>query len=142
MDLNDTLANLTLFSDERDYSIIKLPARAITVAAGIIAEISDPFAVLIVDKDEVTLVMPTELEPEFDRRIPDGASSAPPYRLITIDQELDPELTGFLAALGRALAETGVPILAFSAASRDHILVPSDKYDQAISALEKLKLQH
>ena len=142
MNLNETLANLTIFSDERNYSIIKLPARAITVAAGIVAEISDPFAVLIVDKDEVTLVIPTELEPEFDRRIPASASSIPPYRLITLDQELDPELTGFLAAIGRVLADAGIPILAFSAASRDHILVPSDRYDQAISALDKLKSDH
>jgi hypothetical protein len=142
MNLDETLANLTLFSDERDYSLVQFPARAITLAAGIIAEIADPFAVLIVDKDEVTLIIPTELMSEFERRIPDGASALPPYRLITLDQELDPELTGFLAAISRVLAEAGIPILAFSAASRDHFLVPSNQYNIAVSVLENLRSKH
>jgi hypothetical protein len=61
------------------------------------------------------------------------------YRLITIDVELEPNLVGFMAHISRALATAGITLMPFAAFSRDHLLVPSDKFDTALKALEKLR---
>ena len=62
------------------------------------------------------------------------------YRLITFDLELEPTLTGFIARVAEVLAAANVPILPFAAFSRDHLLVPSDRFDAAWAALQKLQM--
>src|SRR5438045_135726 len=90
------LQQAQLFSDGVDYSVIKLPARAITVAAGIVAEIGEAFCALIVDKDEVSLIIPVEAVSDFENRLKDHRASPMPYRLITFDLELDFNIYGFM----------------------------------------------
>ncbi len=144
MTLDHILAQAVFYSDDRDYHIIKLPARAITVAASIIAEVGDPFAALIVDKDEVTLLLAAEMVEEFTerlQRLPGYTLHPAAYRLITVDIELDFDLIGLMAALSAALAGAGVSILAFAAYSRDHIFVPAAQFDTALAALNTLKDQ-
>ncbi len=129
------LANGTLFTDEDIYTLIKLPPNAIWAGAGILAQIAEPFTTLIADKDEVTLVMPLAAWEEYGRRLP-TAHQAGDYRLITFDIELDLSLVGFMALVARILADAGVPIMAFSAFSRDHLLVPADSFEKAWDALQ------
>ena len=128
-----------LYTDGVDYSIIKLPARAITVAAGIVAEIGEAFCALIVDKDEVSLIIPAEAKDDFATRLKDHIASPTPYRLITFDLELDFNLFGFMAVVSKALADVEIPILPLAAFSRDHILVPSAQFDIALQTLQKLQ---
>lgn len=127
------------YSDDQPYDLIRLPARAITAAASVIAEHGEPFAALLVDKDEVTLILPAGVAADFARRLPDMTISPIPYRLITLDVELEPTLTGFMAAISRALAALNISILPLAAYSRDHLFVPADKYDLALAALQKLQ---
>ena len=133
------LSQATFYSDGIDYSLIRLPARAITIAAGIVAEIGEPFGALIVDKDEVTLLTYSEAVDAFSRRLGYATVYPTPYRLITIDVELDPTLTGFIAYIGRALADARISILPYAAYTRDHLLVPAAQVDEAIAVLESLK---
>jgi hypothetical protein len=137
--VQEALRQASFYSDDEPYLLVKLPPSGITAAAGVVAEISDPFCALIVDKDEVTLVVPHEAVEEFGRRMRDHISSTSYYRLITIDAVLEPDLVGFMAAVSAALAQAGVPVFPYAAYSRDHILVPADQYDAALAALEKLK---
>lgn len=136
--IEQALAQAKLYTDQIDYTVIRLPARAITVAAGIIAEISEPFCALIVDKDEVTLVIPNDAIDDFAKRLQGHTSSGKLYRLITLDIELDMNLVGFMAKVSAALAAVQVSILPIAAFSRDHILVPADQVSIAIEALNKL----
>ena len=133
------LAQSTFYTDGTDYTLIKLPARAITVAAGIIAEVGEPFGALIVDKNEVTLLTYSEVVDEFKSRLIDVEIQPIPYRVITIDIKLPPTLIGFIAYISQALANVGISILPYAAFTRDHIVVPADKVDKAISVLETLK---
>ena len=133
------LRDAHLYSDGVDYSIIRLPPRAITAAAGIVAEISEAFCTLIVDKDEVSLIIPVEAVEDFAKRLKDHETSPTPYRLITFDLPLDFSLIGFMAAVSQALAEAEVSILPIAAFSRDHILVPANQFDIAFQALKKLQ---
>ncbi len=131
---HQALANATLYVDELDYTLIHLPAPAITAAAGVLAEIGEPFSALIVDKDEVTLVLPAGDWQDFKARLPDHRA-ADPFRLITFDTPLALDLVGFLALVSRALADAGVTVLAFSAFERDHLLVPASQLERAVAAL-------
>ena len=133
------LAVVTLYSDQQNYVIVQLPTGAIMAAAGIIAEIGEPFCSLIVDKDEVSLVIPADSWEDFSKRLPNHKTADKPYRLITFDTALEMTLVGFMARVSQALANANVSILPLAAFSRDHILVPTDQFDIALAALERLK---
>jgi hypothetical protein len=133
------LAQATFYTDNQLYTLIQLPTSAITAAAGVIAEIGEPFCALLVDKDEVTLLIPAEAIEDFGKRLPSHKASISQYRLITIDVALEPTLTGFMAVISAALGEVGVPIFPFAAYTRDHIFVPEGKFEVALAALQALK---
>lgn len=128
-----------LYTDAIDYRLLHLPPNAMMAAAGVLAEIGEPFAALIVDKDEVTLVIPADAVEVFARRLRDHRLSDTTYRLITFDLELEPTLTGFMARIAAALATAQIPILPFAAFSRDHLLVPSAQFETAWTALKTLQ---
>ena len=133
------LGNVELYSDGMAYRILQLPANAITLAAGIVAEASLPFSALIADKDEVTLMLPDEACHEFSKRLRPAQFSERAYRLITFDSELEPTLVGFIARISAALADAGIPILTFAAYSRDHIFVPAEEFERATDTLRALQ---
>jgi hypothetical protein len=137
--IQNALKNARFYTDEHHYTCIQLPSSAITAAAGIVAEIGEPFCCLIADKDEVTLLLPTSAVSDFAQRMPGYYASNINYRLITIDVMLEPDLVGFMAVVSRALADQNISILAYAAFSRDHIFVDESQLDQALAALEALK---
>ncbi len=137
--VTQVLQQAKLYTDDTLYSLIRLPPNGIMAAAGVLAQVGEPFAALIADKDEVTLVIPADLVAEFANRLRDHRVAETSYRLITFDLELDPTLTGFIARVAEVLAAVNVPILPFAAFSRDHLLVPSDRFDAAWAALQKLQ---
>lgn len=140
--VQEALDSAVLYTVDEAYHLVRLPPAAITAAAGVIAEIGEPFCALIADKDEVTLVIPAEATADFAPRLPGHTISAVVYRLITLDIELDPNLTGFMAKISTALAQAGVSILPYAAFSRDHLLVAEPQLALAISTLESLKSDH
>lgn len=140
--VEQALSQTKLYTDQVDYALVRLPAAAITPAAGIVAEIGEPFSALIVDKDEVTIIIPQEALEDFAKRLIAAKVAEKTYRLITFDIELDLTLVGFMARVSAALAHAGVSILPLAAFTRDHILVPADQIDTALAALESLKSTH
>jgi hypothetical protein len=137
--IEQALTQAQLYTDEAHYCMVKLPVRAITAAAALFAEIGEAFLVLIADKDEVTLILDSEAYEEYQRRLLGHEAAAQMYRLITFDVALEPTLIGFMARVSAALAQAGVPIFPFAAYTRDHILVPADKFDDAMAALRALQ---
>lgn len=137
--VDQALASATLYTDDTLYRMVRLPANALVAAAGILAEIGEPFGALLLDKDEVTLVLAAEDLAEYARRLPGHTAAADEYRLITFDVELEPDLVGFMARVSQALAGAGVTIMPFAAFSRDHLLVPSAQFEQAQAALRHLQ---
>ena len=135
MDAAQAFAQVTLYSDDRLYSLIHLPAPAITAAAGVLAEIGEAFSALIADKDEVSLILPQDAWEEFARRLPDHQVVSD-YRLITFDLPLDMALIGFMALVARILADAGLSLMALSAFERDHILISAAQFQAAWDALQ------
>ena len=130
----DAFKQTLLETDETIYTLIKLPANAIWAAAGILAQVNEAFSVVIADAHEITLILPAGTREEFANRLPD-AQEAGEYRLITFTLELDLALVGFMAIVAETLAAAQVPIMAFSAFSRDHLLVPADQFQRAWDVL-------
>lgn len=137
--INQLLQSMTLYTDDNEYRIIYLPSNGITVAAGILAEVGEPFSALLVDKDEVTLVLEAEALEEYERRLLGYRVEPATYRLVTFDIVLSSNIVGFFARISQSLASAGVPIFAFSAFSRDHLLVASEHFERAIKTLNQLK---
>ena len=136
--VDEILADVNLYSDEASYRFVSLPINAIVVAAGIIAEIGEPFSAMLVDKDEVTMMIMDDDFQDFQKRLIGHHASETLYRLITFDVELEPDLIGFMAAISRALADHSISIMPFAAFSRDHIFVPEADYENVISILQRL----
>ena len=137
--VDEALQEAELVTDEQLYQIIRLPASAITAAAGVLAEIGEPFAALIADKAEVTLIIPADALTSFKRRLPEYRPSAAQYRLITFEAVLEQSMIGFTARISAVLADAGVPIFPYAAYTTDHILVPADKFDTTMAALNRLR---
>ena len=137
--VDDALRSATLYSDDLVYVMLSLPPAGIMAAAGVLAEVGEPFVAMIADKDEVTLVLTEDEAAEFSRRLVGARKSEARYRLITFDVELEPTLIGFMARVSAVLAGAGVTIMPFAAFARDHLLVPENQYAQAMSALSALQ---
>lgn len=139
--LQEALKEAVLESDDTFYVIVRLAANGILAASGVLAQIAEPFSAIIVDRHEVSLIMPEELVADFSPRFREFQVSAERYRLITFDVTLDFSLVGFMAHVSAALAAAGIPIMPYAAYTRDHLLVPADKFDLAMDTLRALKAQ-
>lgn len=139
--LSDALQQTTFITDDDTYRLLKLPATAISAAAGIIAQIGDPFCALVVDAHEVTLLIPDEAVADFEARLRDHELGER-YKLITADADLSPDLIGYMSAISNALAAANVGVFPYAAYTRDHILVPADQLPRALDALNELKSNH
>lgn len=137
--VEQAIAAADFTSDEEIYTLLKLPANAVIRAAGVVAEMNTPFSALILDKDELTLIILKDAVGDFENRLRDRVVYERDYRLITLDVELDPQLVGFMARISTTLADAGVSILTYAAYSRDHVFVPADQFDTAITALNRLQ---
>lgn len=126
-------------TDDMDYVMIRLSANGIMAAAGVLAQIGEPFVALIADRHEVTLIIPAEVVEDYAARLRDYEVSAARYRLLTLDVVLEPTLIGFMARIAGALADAGISVMPFAAYNRDHLLVPTEKYEAAVQALRRLQ---
>jgi hypothetical protein len=140
--VESALKRATLYSDDMLYCFVQLPPNGALAATSLAAEARDPFIALIIDKDEVSLLVPEEDYEEFSGRLRDHTLSENRYRLITFDVQLEHSLFGFMARVSDALADAGISILPFAAYSRDHIFVSADDFDSAIAVLEDLKAEY
>lgn len=140
--LKEVLASTGISSDGYDYRLLRLPANAITLAAGLIAESGIPFCAAIADKDELSLLLRDDVQQEFSKRLRAADISDQVYRLITFEAQLKPSLVGFMAKISQALAAADIPILVYAAYSRDHIFVPQPHFDAAMRTLGALQEEY
>lgn len=92
---------------------------------------------LFVAPDTITFILPENdwrnISPAFPR-----AHVERPYRVVSFEVDLSPDLTGFLALISNALAAESVPIVAVSGFSRDHLLLREADLDRALAVLDSL----
>lgn len=66
-----------------------------------------------------------------------GALTEAGWSCIKVIGPIDFAVTGLLANLSRALAETGISIFALSTFDTDYLLVPSSRIDAAVAILQR-----
>lgn len=132
--LRHIVGQTRLYTDDRDYVVIRVPLEDVYEGTAMLAKIAEPFSTAIVDKDELTLVLPEDVWEEVRDDL-DWDQEPVGYRLITFDIALELGLVGYLATLTDVVAEAGVSMLAFSAYQRDHLLVPEPDFGRAWTAL-------
>lgn len=86
------------------------------------------------DKYEVTLLL-DEVDFGTIRHSIRDAKIESGFRLLTFDAIMDFTVVGFLAEVTRILANEGIPIVALSAFTRDHLLVKQADLATALKAL-------
>lgn len=107
--------------------------RRLTADPDMSPRISAPFFIFS-DAREVTLML-DEIDFKKMRPALGGARVEQKFRMLTFEIELDFKIVGFLSEISGILAGAGVPILALSAFSRDHILVRQQHLAKALKAL-------
>jgi hypothetical protein len=136
--VEEALKHGRLLVDEHRYVFAKLHPHAITLAAAVIAEIAEPYAALVIDHFEITLVIRADDFEAYASRLKDAQRGDTVFRVITLDVEFTLDVVGVMARLSAVLAQANIPIMPFAAYSRDHILVPEDQLEAALSALQTL----
>lgn len=132
--LTHIFAHTRLHTDDTEYVIVSFPTDRVAGALFLFSRLGVPFSTAVVDKDEVTLLLPWESWYQV-RDEADSFDEARGYRLITLDTPTDLGLIGFIATLSSLLAEAGVGVLYVSAFTHDHILVQEADFDRATRAL-------
>lgn len=138
--VRQALQEAELYTDGQLYCLVHLPRHAFTTGAGLLTQHGAAFSALILDKDEVTLILP---EAFLERTVPQipGYKAECGYRLLTFDLPLDLTLIGFLSVVSTALAAEDIPIMAFSAYERDHLLIREAHFEAALHVLHQLQTQ-
>jgi hypothetical protein len=94
---------------------------------------SEPFMILR-DQREVTLLVDSTDWQTMRHAVRDARIEGD-LRLVTLDIELAWNVTGYLALVACLLAEAGVPVGAFSAFSRDLLIIKQEFLPAALKAL-------
>ena len=119
------------------FALAGLPPEAREQASQAVARSRAPFAQLIAEPDLLTLALPEREWQALAAGFPQAQTEAP-FRVISFDLDLPADLVGFLAAVGAALAEAQVPILAICGYTKDHLMVRERHLPAALAALERL----
>ena len=140
--VEEALSKGSLYSDGNSYVFVKMPpgktsqATAISIASSA----RNPFLGLLMDKDEITFMIDKDdynaSKEIFDKTTHETGSVE--YRLITFDVIMAPTLIGFIAFVGKHLADAKISVMPFAAYSRDHIFVSVNDFDKAMSILGAL----
>lgn len=132
--LAHVFAQTQLHTDNTEYVIVSFETQQVVEALFLFSRLGVPFSTAVVDKDEVTLLLPWESWCQV-RDEAGACDEARGYRLITFDIHTDLGLVGFIATLSSLLAEAGISIYSVSAFARDHILVQEEDLDRALEIL-------
>ncbi|MBB3975439.1 hypothetical protein GGQ64_000615 [Rhizobium azooxidifex] len=84
------------------------------------------------EAEGLTLILPAEVAAAH------GLSSSAPMRMITLSVHSALEAVGLTAAIAAALTQAGISANVVAAFHHDHVFVPADRAQDALSALQSL----
>jgi len=117
-----------------DFLIVKLPLKETVVIKDKIKQITDTFFSLIINKEEITLVVP---ENEW-KKISDSFLELKierTYKIISLDLPLQWTVTGYMSYIARLLSEVGISIGVISCYSKNYLLIKKHDIFMAIQIL-------
>lgn len=119
-----------------DYLLVSLPHDALKQAALLAAAGADQFAALVVEKEGVSLTLPRKAWAEASQKF-HALAAAGPYRVVTLDLEIDLNVSGYLLPAAERLAKAGIAIVAQCAFRMDHLLIRSEDAKTAVLILKR-----
>jgi len=119
-----------------DYVLVHLPRASAAWASTLIAP-ADGFGALVLERDEVSLTLPSGRWPP-PGAIPETARVEGPFRAITLDVDIDLDVTGYFAPAAQRLAAARIAIVPQCAFLKDHLLVHARDVQAAIEVLQAL----
>lgn len=135
--LPDILRRLRWSALPERYVLVGIDPRESAVVIRLLGGLRARLWQLFVAPDMITFILPENdwrsISPAFPR-----ARVERPYRVVSFDIDLPPDLSGFLALISNALAADSVPIVAISGFSRDHLLLREADLDHALAVLDSL----
>ncbi len=134
--LTHIFGHTQLHTDDSEYVIVGFSREQVADALFLFSRLGVPFSTAVVDRDEVTLLVPWESWQQVRDEV-DSYDEARGYRLITYDSPTDLGLVGFIATLSGLLAEAGISIFSVSAYTRDHMLVQEEDLGRAVKILRE-----
>jgi len=136
-DVRGLLARTTLVVRAGPYALAGWPLEELPRVAGLLAR-HDPArgapCLVLVDDREVTALAPEAAL----AALPPPAALEGGWSVLTLDAVMAWDVVGVLAEVTAALADGGVPVGAFAAYSRDHVLVHRARLDEALELLGPL----
>ncbi len=119
------------------FVLVGVEPRMRRLAFQLLINVDKPFMQCIVEPEMLTLVLPETTWREVQAAFP-RAHVQQPFRVITFDLDLPPDLVGFLANVTDVLAHAGVPVLAICGYARDYVMVQEADLPAATQALQTL----
>ena len=140
--MNDEIRRLwaqtRVFVWPQTYALISLSLEELPLAASLIAASTDAFAALVLEADEVSLTIDDKLWQEFAASGVQAKSAAGPYRAITLQLNIDLDVSGYLLPAAFLLAEAGISIVPQCGYLKDHLLIRAEQADRAVEILQGL----
>ena len=118
------------------YRLVSLPVDRLRPALGFLAGVERGFLGLVRERDEVSLTVDEQAWEAGPLREA-ALHVSPPYRVLTLDLELELSVVGYMAPAAVRLAEAGISIVPQCAYLRDHILVQDEDGERARLVLEE-----
>src|SRR6185503_9050765 len=98
--MNDEIRRLwsqtQIFVWPQTYALVSLPLGQLPLAASLTAASTDRFAALVLEADEVSLTIDEQLWQEFAASGVQSKSAAGPYRAVTLQLNIDLDVSGYL----------------------------------------------
>ncbi len=128
------LAGIDLRVSKGPYALGSWKTESASEILAKLATLELDMALAVVDEKEVSCLVPQKILPE----LPPPVMLEEDWAIVTLDQEMDWGMVGVLAAVSTALARAKIPLGAFSAYSRDHLLVKQDQLDPSMKVLKEI----
>ncbi|MDR7484536.1 MAG: ACT domain-containing protein [Armatimonadota bacterium] len=130
------LGGTSLRVDPRGFVVVGVsPLYEISMRKAL-AEVHAPFFVQFFPHEQ-TIVLAEDEWVRVRTKFP-GARVERGYRLVTLEAAVDLNTASYLTVVTAALAEAGIEARVLSSFHHDHLLVPADRLDDALAALQRL----
>ena len=134
-ELKKAIARTQLYTDGYDYIFLRFPLAQASAVAHWLEHIEIPFLAAVWDSFECSVVVKRTIWETTPHKL-QVASASPFYKCITFNVTLAFNLVGYLASMTQLLAENHIPVMVFSAFSRDHIFVQKSDFNRAWELLQ------